>query len=70
VINAPGACATSTSDGFVHIVAGMAGNDYQVSWANTKFAAPIPVLPVSFSRSFITRPNSSSAAMSLKFSRG
>jgi hypothetical protein len=38
VLNGPGVCAVSTADGFVHIVAGMAGNDYQVSWANTKCA--------------------------------
>lgn len=37
VLNGPGECALSTADGFVHIVAGMAGNDYQVSWANTNY---------------------------------
>ena len=37
VLSGPGVCATSTDAGFVHIVAGMAGNDYQVSWANTGY---------------------------------
>ena len=45
VLNGPGACALSTADGFVHIVAGMAGNDYQVSWANSKCVCVRPLAP-------------------------